>query len=149
MKRLLLTFCVVIILVTTVAVPVNAGETVIMGSGRVLAGVKAGEMTLIDVRSPQEWWKTGVPRGAKAITIHDLNGMSGFVAAAIRAVNGKLNLPLALICARGGRSLRAVNALREAGFTKLINVREGMLGNPIDGPGWLNRKLPVEPCKKC
>jgi rhodanese-related sulfurtransferase len=106
-------------------------------------------MTLIDVRSPQEWRETGVPEGAWTVTIHGPQGMAGFVADATKVVGGKKDQPIALICARGWRSWRAGNALRDAGFTNIINVREGMLGNPLDGPGWLDRKLPVEHCKNC
>lgn len=127
--------------------PAFAGS--VIDSQKALAGVKAGEMTLIDVRSPQEWRETGVPQGARTVTIHNPDGMAGFVAAATRAVGGKKDQPIALICARGWRSYRAASALRDAGFTKIINVREGMLGNPLDGPGWLDRKLPVERCKNC
>ena len=121
----------------------------VIDSKTALAGVLAGEMTLMDVRSPTEWRETGMPKGAKAITIHGPDGMAGFVAGATKAVKGSKDQPIALICARGWRSMRAASALREAGFTKIINVREGMLGNPLDGPGWLDRKLPTEPCKNC
>lgn len=121
----------------------------VIDSKTALAGVLAGEMTLMDVRSPTEWRETGMPKGAKAITIHGPDGMAGFVADATKAVKGRKDQPIALICARGWRSMRAASALREAGFTKIINVREGMLGNPYDGPGWLDRKLPTEPCGNC
>ena len=129
--------------------PGTAGAGSVIDSEAALAGVQAGDMTLIDVRSPQEWRETGVPQGAKTVTIHDPNGMAGFVAAATRAMKGKKDQPVALICARGWRSFRAANALRDAGFTNIMNVREGMLGNIVDGPGWLDRNLPVERCKNC
>jgi rhodanese-related sulfurtransferase len=129
--------------------PATVHAESVIDSTKALAGVKAGEMTLIDVRPPEEWRETGVPQGAKAVTIHGPQGMAGFVADATRAVGGKKDQPIALICARGWRSFRAANALRDAGFTNIINVREGMLGNPLDGPGWLDRKLPVERCKSC
>jgi len=131
------------------AAPGNAGAGSVIDSRKALEGVKAGEMTLIDVRSPEEWRETGVPQGAKTVTIHNPDGMAGFVAAATRAVGGKKDRPIALICARGWRSRRAANALSDAGFTRILNVREGMLGNPLDGPGWLDRKLPVERCANC
>jgi rhodanese-related sulfurtransferase len=131
------------------AAPATAAAGSVIDSPKALDRVTAGQMTLIDVRSPAEWRETGVPRGAKTVTIHDPAGMTGFVAAAMRVVNGKKDQPIALICARGWRSYRAANALREAGFTNIHNVREGMLGNPLDGPGWLDRKLPVERCKNC
>jgi rhodanese-related sulfurtransferase len=122
----------------------SASAASLIDSAQALAGVRAGEMTLIDVRSPGEWRGTGVARGARTVTIHDPEGLAGFVAAVTRAVDGRKDQPIAVICARGGRSSRAMRALRAAGFSKLSNVREGMLGNKIDGPGWLGRKLPVD-----
>lgn len=131
----------------TLPAPVNAAE--IIDSKAALARVSAGEVMLLDVRSPEEWRETGLPKGAKAVTIHGPDGMAGFVAKAKRVAKDRKDQPIALICARGWRSYRAANALEEAGFTNIINVREGMLGNPFDGPGWLDRKLPVDPCDNC
>lgn len=145
MKNIFVTLAASLLLLASL----SASASDVIDSKAALAGVLAGEMTLMDVRSPTEWRETGVPKGAKAITIHGPDGMAGFVADATRAVKGSKDQPIALICARGWRSMRAASALREAGFTKIINVREGMLGNPFDGPGWLDRKLPTEPCKKC
>ena len=90
-----------------------------------------------------------MPTGAKTVTIHNPEGMPGFVNAVTLAVKGRTNEPIALICARGGRSSGAERALRAAGFSNISNVHEGMLGNPVDGPGWLRRKLPIEPYKTC
>ena len=46
-------------------------------------------------------------------------------------------------------AIAAFKTAADAGFTNILNVREGMLGNPLDGPGWLDRELPVERCKNC
>lgn len=100
-------------------------------------------LTIFDVRSPGEWRQTGVPAGARRVTIHDPGGLAGFVAAMMTAVDGDLDRPLAVICARGNRSTRARKALRAAGFKNVGNIREGMLGSTF-GPGWLGRGLPVE-----
>ena len=139
----------VLLTILVVLAPGIAGAGSIIDSIEALARAKAGEVTLMDVRHPDEWRETGIPQGANTITIHGPDGMAGFVVAATRAVRGKKDQPIALICARGWRSYRAANALRDAGFTNIINVREGMLGNPLDGPGWLDRKLPVDRCKNC
>ncbi len=109
---------------------------------------EGGELMLIDVRSPEEWRETGVPRGARRVTIHDPDGLKGFVKAMAAAVDGDLKKPIALICARGNRSTVAQRALNEAGFTRVFNVREGFIGGPY-GPGWVKRGLPVEPCPRC
>ncbi len=107
-----------------------------------------GEMTIVDVRSPQEWKQTGVPAGARPVTIHDPRGLEGFIQAMKRSVNGKLDTPVALICARGNRSTRALNALQAAGFTEVLNIREGMLGS-TSGSGWLAQNLPLDSCATC
>ena len=46
-----------------------------------LEGVRGGTLTLVDVRSPQEWRQTGVPAGAALVTIHQPKGLAGFLAA--------------------------------------------------------------------
>ena len=109
---------------------------------------EAGELVLIDVRSPEEWRQTGVPRGARRVTIHDPGGLKGFLKAMAAAVDGDLKKPIALICARGNRSTVAQRVLGEAGFTRVFNIREGFTGGPY-GPGWVKRGLPVEPCPNC
>ena len=129
------------------AAPLGAGDGLIAADAA-LRGAEADNLTVIDVRSPGEWRQTGLPKGARAVTIHDPGGIEGFVAAMKRAVGGRLDAPVALICARGGRSTRAQQALRGAGFTRVMNIREGMLGSSY-GPGWLKRGLPVEVCSGC
>jgi len=128
------------------ALPAMAGD--VISSKDALARVESGTVTLIDVRSVEEWRQSGVPKGAKAISIHDPGGMTAFVAKVTAAVNGRKDRPVALICARGVRSTRAEWALGKAGFTQILNVREGTLGNWIDGPGWFAQKLPIEPYKQ-
>lgn len=110
---------------------------------------QAGTRTLIDVRYVTEWRQTGVPVGAKGIAIHDQKGLTGFIEQVTKAVKGKKDTPIALICAWGYRSTKAAQALAAAGFKNIKDVREGMLGNPDDGPGWLKRWLPIQPCKSC
>jgi rhodanese-related sulfurtransferase len=108
------------------------------------AEARKGKLVIVDVRSPGEWRRTGIPNGAKAITIHDPGGMPAFVAKIKAAVKGDRSTRIALICAAGGRSHRAQAALRLAGFTNVQNVSEGMLGRGAGAPGWLKRNLPTE-----
>jgi len=104
--------------------------------------VQSGALTLVDIRTPREWAETGIPKGAETA---DFNALSdaAFIARIDRILEGERERPVALICARGGRSSRAWALLREAGFTRVQDVHEGMLGNG-SGPGWLARGLPVE-----
>lgn len=125
-----------------------AAEGGIIAADRALDRARAGEVVLIDVRRPSEWRQTGVPAQARQVTIHGPGGMAGFVAAMRKTVGGDLDRPVALICARGGRSTRAQDALMQAGFTRVLNVKEGVLGGP-NGTGWIKRVLPLERCKGC
>ncbi|MEJ1995217.1 MAG: rhodanese-like domain-containing protein [Limibacillus sp.] len=106
-------------------------------------------LLLIDVRSKLEWAETGIPKGAEAITIHEPRGVGYFVMKVSEAAGGERDRPIAFICATGVRSAYAYSLLKEAGFSELYNITEGMLGNPRHGPGWLKRGLPTEPCPDC
>ena len=123
-----------------------AGEVIAADQAMQLAA--AGEIVVVDVRSPQEWRQTGVPAGARLVTIHQPDGLIGFIAAMGDALGEDRSRPVALICARGNRSSVASSALAQAGYTQVYNIREGMLGSP-DGPGWLARGLPTNPCGTC
>ena len=141
-------FSLVLVLVASLALAFWAGSGadaaghIISAPAARAAGV-AGTVTIGDVRSPREWRQTGVAAGARTVTIHNRNGTKGFVAEMVKAVGGDKSTPVALICAAGVRSARAVRILAAAGFTNLQNVSEGMLGRPDAGPGWLKRGLPV------
>lgn len=102
------------------------------------AAAVEGDILLIDIRTPEEWAATGIGEGAKPLDMR----REDFVAALETLAEGDRSVPIALICARGVRSARMSKALTEAGFTQIIDVPEGMLGS-FDGPGWLNRALPV------
>lgn len=112
-------------------------------------GVVNGSLTLIDIRSPGEWEKSGIPKGSIPITMHNPAGKTAFKNAVLAAVKGNKKRPIALICAVGGRSHWAQGYLKEHGFTQVADVAEGMFGRGKTMPGWLKRDLPVEPCKSC
>lgn len=102
----------------------------------------AGEITLIDVRSPSEWRQTGLPAHGEAVTIHDPDGLPAFVRKIASLLGNDPSRPVALICASGVRSSYAEKLLEHAGFTTVYNIAEGMLGGRA-GPGWLKRALPI------
>jgi rhodanese-related sulfurtransferase len=82
------------------------------------------------------------------VTIHQPNGLIGFLDAMGEALSDDRGRPIALICARGNRSSVASTALARAGYTQVYNIREGMFGSP-DGPGWMARGLPMDSCRTC
>lgn len=98
----------------------------------------SGEVLLIDIRRPDEWAKTGIGQGAHPLDMR----RDDFVTALTRIADGDTTRPIALICARGVRSDRTSLKLENAGFTRIIDIPEGMLGSKA-GPGWLERGLPV------
>lgn len=99
---------------------------------------QAGEITLVDIRTPREWRASGVPAGSHQIDMR----RPDFIAALQAAAGPDLAAPVALICARGVRSARMTLALAESGYTNVIDVPEGMLGSAA-GAGWIAGNLPV------
>ena len=102
------------------------------------AAALAGDIILIDIRRPDEWAVTGSGEGAHRLDMR----RDDFEVALAALTGGNTDAPVALICARGVRSARVANRLAEAGFTRIIDVPEGMLGSAA-GPGWIRRGLPV------
>jgi rhodanese-related sulfurtransferase len=98
---------------------------------------RMGDVLLIDIRTPREWKATGIAEGAIPIDMR----RQDFVQELARA-GAAPDRPVALICARGVRSARLGAALSAAGFSKVINVPEGMLGSRA-GQGWVRKGLPI------
>lgn len=95
---------------------------------------------LVDIRTPEEWKETGVAEGA-----HRLDMTDPFFAAKLsRLVDGDRTKPIALICRTANRT-RTVQAalMQQGGYTRVINVEGGMIGNSAD-KGWIAHRLPVK-----
>jgi len=97
-------------------------------------------LALIDIRRPDEWALTGVGRGAQPLDM--LN--PDFDESLARLIGADRNAPIALICARGVRSARLACRLARAGYTRIIDVPEGMPASAA-GPGRIARGSPVRP----
>ena len=98
----------------------------------------AGEIILIDIRTPQEWLQTQVAEGAVGLDMRDKD----FVANLVTLRNANPDTPIALICRTGNRTGYVTQTLASQGFDGLVDVNEGMAGGP-NGPGWLKRGLPT------
>lgn len=109
---------------------------------------RAGELTLIDIRRPDEWRQTGVAEGALRINMVHPQGVPGFIRQVGAELGDKRDTPIALICRTGNRTTHMQKALQEAGYTNVYHIPEGMVGSRA-GPGWIARGLPIEPCKTC
>lgn len=105
---------------------------------------QAGQLRIVDIRRPEEWRQTGVAQGAARIDMR----RPDFAQAVLQAVNGNPDAPIGIICRTGNRTTQIQKAMRDAGFTQVYNIREGMAGSGA-GPGWLRRQLPVESCARC
>lgn len=112
------------------------------------ARLQAGTLTLIDVRHADEWRKTGVARGALRIDMTNTQGEAGFIRQVMTQMRDDMNAPIGLLGLSSNRSANAGKVLREAGFTQVFVIQEGMLGSS-GGPGWIARGLPVDPCPGC
>ncbi|MBV5275094.1 MAG: rhodanese-like domain-containing protein [Lamprocystis purpurea] len=109
---------------------------------------RTGALTLIDIRTPEEWRQTGVAEGAVRIEMRNPKGPDGFAEAVLAEVKGDRNAPIALICRTGNRTTYMQKELEARGFTHVYNIKEGMVGSAA-GPGWIKRGLPVQACKQC
>lgn len=109
----------------------------------------AGEgLTIIDIRRPDEWRRTGLPAVAAQATMRFGRGTADFLGRIRTLTDGNPNRPIALICAAGVRSAYAAKLLREQGYTRVYDISEGMLGSDA-GPGWLASGLPTRSCDGC
>ena len=116
----------------------QAGQDGTLSTPQAHEAAVSGAIILVDIRRPDEWSRTGVGEGAVPINMLDRD----FIDQVSAQVGGDRSLPVALICARGVRSRKMSNRLKQAGFTNIIDVPEGMLGSGA-GPGWIKRGLPT------
>ena len=116
----------------------HAGATIITPEEAHKAAA-AGEVLLIDVRQPEEWKQTGVGVNAEPVSMH----LPGFAEKIMELTGGDRSTPIALICATGKRSAYVADQMMAAGFNRVMDVSEGMMGNER-GLGWLRAGLPVK-----
>ncbi len=98
------------------------------------------KLTIIDVRTPMEWQRTGVAENAAPVSTQDPN----FMDTLSQAVGGDTAKPIGLICATGNRSGMVQRYLLQNGYSNVSNISDGMMGN-FAAPGWLRSNLPVTP----
>jgi rhodanese-related sulfurtransferase len=126
----------------------GAGAQTIVTAEQALRMARGGEITIIDIRRPDEWRETGIPAGAELATVRTIRGPAEFLRRIAKLTKGDKSTPIALICAAGVRSKHASRLLQSRGYTQVLDISEGMLGSRA-GTGWLARKLPVKACDGC
>ena len=139
--------CAILILLVVAWNGAQAAEKIVRADEAYELSIK-NLLTVIDIRSPQEWLESGVPKDARTITMHNPAGKRAFLAAVRAAVNGNTARPIALICAVGGRSRWAQRFLTENGFSRVSDISEGVFGRGKGKPGWLKRGLPMDACHR-
>ena len=127
------------LVIGVLASPAGAADGLI-AADEAFAAAQRGKLLIIDVRTPAEWRESGIPQGAKTAEF----GAPDFIARVMDAVGPDKARPVAVICRSGNRSTRAKDALAAAGFTNVLNIKEGMSGGGA-GAGWLKRGLPTSP----
>ncbi len=101
-----------------------------------------GRLLIIDVRSPIEWSRTGVPVGAAPID-KDLP-LDALIATVNRLTGKDKTKRLGIICSVGVRSAEVRANLEIAGYRRVVDISDGVDGN-ANGPGWLASQLPMRP----
>ncbi len=137
-----------IILAFAMIGPGGAVAQAIVAPDAALVMARDGQVLIIDIRRPDEWRETGIPTGAERATVRPSRGANRFLRRIAQLTRGDKDMQIALICAAGVRSKHASRLLRSRGYTGVMDISEGMLGNG-KGAGWLRRKLPVSFCKDC
>ncbi len=99
---------------------------------------KAKDVIMVDIRTPEEWKDTGVAEGA--IRLDMTSPVFEARLATLKAENpGK---PIAIICRTASRTRRLQDILTQRGWTNIVDVRGGMLGDGRN-KGWLDEGLPL------
>ena len=118
----------------------EAAPSSVMKADAAYDQARAGKITLIDIRRPEEWAETGIPDGAIAL---DMTQQEIFLKALVALRKADAKKPIALICRTGNRSGRVIQILAKQGFPGLVDVAEGVAGGPR-GKGWKPRGLPTD-----
>jgi rhodanese-related sulfurtransferase len=96
------------------------------------------KVTIVDIRTPEEWKETGVIEGSHLLTFFDKNGRYN-IDNWLKELEkiSKKDQPVILICRTGNRTTTVGNFLdKKAGYQNVYNVKKGIVewikaGNPI------------------
>ena len=100
-------------------------------------------VTVVDIRTPEEWRSTGVIADSRRIMAFDSRGR--FDPSFPQALSSVADPDeeVALICWSGRRSRVVAEALsRKAGYTRIYHAEGGLIA-------WLEQKRPVGACEDC
>jgi rhodanese-related sulfurtransferase len=100
-----------------------------LSPAEVNAAVEAGDMVLIDIRTPEEWATTGIAANAHALDMTTEN-FADQVNKLMKSNRGK---KIAFICQSGVRSKRLADELEGAGLSGIVDVVGGTKAWIADG----------------
>jgi len=108
-----------------------------------LQALQAKGALVVDVRTPEEWAKTGLIPGSKGLTYFSSTG--GYDKDAwlkqLKPLQASPDQPVILVCRSGNRSSTVGKMLlNEAGYTKVYHLDKGI-------SGWSAQSKPLEPHK--
>ena len=100
---------------------------------------------LVDIRTPEEWRKTGLIPGSQPLMFYDSNGKSD-AAAWLKQLDklspGKSG-NIVLICRSGHRSEQVGNLLAKTlGYEHVYHLKNGL-------KGWVEQGQPTTACRNC
>lgn len=110
---------------------------------------KSNNALIIDVRTSQEWQKTGVPDLANTasqlltislFTMPNFALNQNFASELSAASNITKTTPLFFLCKSGGRSLDAAIFAQQLGYEYTFNIAGGFEGGKV--AGWKEQNLP-------
>lgn len=82
---------------------------------------------IIDIRTKEEWKKTGIVKGSILLTFYDENGKfneDSFLKSLNNSFNKKSQF--AILCRSGNRSNRVTRYLKSKGYINIINLAGGI-----------------------
>ena len=123
-----------IILFSVIGVNSAFAEVKIADNEKIISLMKGG-VPLIDVRTLEEWQKTGVIKNSKLLTFFDKNGNSDVEdwMHQLRKIVSKDD-PVIILCRSGKRSGIVSDILSEKmNFSKVYNANSGIIGWINDG----------------
>jgi rhodanese-related sulfurtransferase len=108
-----------------------------------------GRSMLIDVRTPEEWQNSGIPKvnmQSLLLLPWQLSGSGELNPEFENEIKARISdryLDLFFICRSGGRSHAAARFVNNLGYAACYNIVDGFEG--IDSTnGWKNNKLPIQ-----
>jgi rhodanese-related sulfurtransferase len=129
---------------TLLSAPSFGGETLGITPDE-LETLRAQGVPVVDVRTPEEWRKTGIIEGSKPLMFFDSKG--GYDAAAwmrrFKTIAPDAAKPVVLVCRAGNRSATVGKMLtQEQGYKRVYHLEKGL-------QAWMAEGHKLVPCEGC